>query len=114
LSPDGEIIVRSGIHKIRYGANWKMQLENSVDNYHANFVHESAFRISRDKWANSIAVSGNKSAAVTRVLGNGHSQLDFWPQCRKIGREINALAGPISEPARREYAEALEKRLGKE
>src|SRR5581483_11893610 len=106
LSPDGEIIVRSGIHKIRYRANWKMQLENAVDNYHANFVHESAFRMSREKWANAIAVSGNKSAAVARALGNGHAQLDFWPQFRKIGRETNAVATPVSEAARQAYAEA--------
>jgi phenylpropionate dioxygenase-like ring-hydroxylating dioxygenase large terminal subunit len=114
LAPDGEIVVRSGIHKIRYGANWKMQLENSVDNYHANFVHETAFRISKEKWANSIAVSGDKSPAISRALGNGHAQLDFWPVFRKIGRETNAVTNPVSASARTAYAEALTARLGDE
>ena len=40
-APDGEIALDSGVHKYRYHGNWKLQVENSVDGYHAAFAHES-------------------------------------------------------------------------
>lgn len=40
-APDGEIALDSGVHKYRYRGNWKLQVENSVDGYHAAFAHES-------------------------------------------------------------------------
>ncbi|HXG36981.1 MAG TPA: Rieske 2Fe-2S domain-containing protein, partial [Dehalococcoidia bacterium] len=58
LSPVGELEVRAGVHKLRCQANWKMQLENAVDNYHANFVHETAFATPAQRRA-SAAMSGD-------------------------------------------------------
>ena len=40
-APDGDIALDSGVHKYRYAGNWKLQVENSVDGYHAAFAHES-------------------------------------------------------------------------
>src|SRR6266851_9417374 len=43
LSPAGELDVTAGVHKYGYRANWKFQVENSMDGYHGNFVHQSFF-----------------------------------------------------------------------
>jgi phenylpropionate dioxygenase-like ring-hydroxylating dioxygenase large terminal subunit len=115
LSPTGELDVRAGVHKVRYQANWKMQLENSVDNYHALFVHESAFMTDVQRKA-AIAISGSKSRGLTRDLGGGHTQLDFWPQERHTGhlRPPQNLFPAVPEAAQRAFTEAVERRLGKE
>jgi len=42
MSPEGEVELRAGTQKQRYRGNWKMQVENAVDNYHASFVHQAA------------------------------------------------------------------------
>jgi phenylpropionate dioxygenase-like ring-hydroxylating dioxygenase large terminal subunit len=46
LSPSGEIAARSGAQRYGYPANWKFQIENWTDHYHAAIVHETAFAIS--------------------------------------------------------------------
>ncbi len=46
LSPTGEIAARSGAQRYGYPANWKFQIENWTDHYHAAIVHETAFAIS--------------------------------------------------------------------
>lgn len=45
LAPDGEIEVRSGVQRYTFPANWKFQIENWTDHYHAAVVHESAFSL---------------------------------------------------------------------
>ncbi|MPZ89293.1 MAG: Rieske 2Fe-2S domain-containing protein [Nitriliruptorales bacterium] len=44
-SPAGRIRVTRGTHRYRYPGNWKLQLENGVDGYHGNYVHESFTKI---------------------------------------------------------------------
>jgi phenylpropionate dioxygenase-like ring-hydroxylating dioxygenase large terminal subunit len=71
------IHLRGGTHKYGYNANWKLQLENTVDNYHAGLVHRSYFDIAaRRAGRKSVNVSGN-DAWRARDLGNGHALLDF-------------------------------------
>jgi len=43
-TPSGEIIVAAGVHKYRYKGNWKMQMENGLDEYHPPFSHVSTVR----------------------------------------------------------------------
>jgi phenylpropionate dioxygenase-like ring-hydroxylating dioxygenase large terminal subunit len=75
-APDG-IHLRGGTHKYGYNANWKLQLENTVDNYHAGLVHRSYFDLAaRRAGRKSINVSGN-DVWRARDLGNGHALLDF-------------------------------------
>ncbi|HVB82477.1 MAG TPA: Rieske 2Fe-2S domain-containing protein [Candidatus Binataceae bacterium] len=40
-APDGEIEVTGGVHRYAFRGNWKAQLENSLDHYHAPFSHAS-------------------------------------------------------------------------
>ncbi|WP_233834154.1 aromatic ring-hydroxylating oxygenase subunit alpha [Paraburkholderia sp. ZP32-5] len=43
-SPSGEVFVSAGVHRYRYKGNWKMQLENGLDEYHPPFSHASTVR----------------------------------------------------------------------
>jgi phenylpropionate dioxygenase-like ring-hydroxylating dioxygenase large terminal subunit len=113
LSPTGEIDVNAGVNKLRFRANWKMWLENAVDNYHQNFVHPSAFAAQSQVLRKRAAVvSSDASVAVVRDLGGGNGQLDFWPQQRLTGRHYTGAAAPV--PSEAAYAEALERRYGPE
>ena len=47
LSPQGELDVRAGVNKYSYTGNWKLQVENAIDGYHPNLVHQSTFEIIR-------------------------------------------------------------------
>jgi phenylpropionate dioxygenase-like ring-hydroxylating dioxygenase large terminal subunit len=87
LSPEGELDVTAGVHKYGYQANWKFQVENSMDGYHANFVHQSFFEnVRRRTGVNLTDLATSQSSAQTRDLGNGHVMLDF--------REYNKANGP--------------------
>lgn len=44
-SPVGRIRVTEGVHRYVYPGNWKFQLENGVDGYHGNYVHDSFVKI---------------------------------------------------------------------
>lgn len=44
-SPEGRISLPRGCHRYEYPGNWKLQIENGVDGYHGNYVHESFTKI---------------------------------------------------------------------
>ncbi|MPY72470.1 MAG: hypothetical protein GEU92_20725, partial [Alphaproteobacteria bacterium] len=70
--PEG-ILVRSGVQSYQYNGNWKMQLENAVDNYHVSFVHRSFI----DIIANQTGSRGRWHDGYCRDLGNGQGLLEF-------------------------------------
>jgi phenylpropionate dioxygenase-like ring-hydroxylating dioxygenase large terminal subunit len=92
LSPEGELDVTAGVHKYGYRANWKFQVENSMDGYHANFVHQSFFEnVRRRSGVNLTDFATSQSLAETRDLGNGHVMIDFRPYSRAHGRRTRAM-----------------------
>lgn len=106
LSPDGELDVTAGCHKYGYRANWKFQVENSMDGYHGNFVHQSFFENIRRRTGVSLTdMMTSQSVAQTRDLGNGHVMIDFRPYNEARGRRLRA-AMPTSE-AGQAYRNAL-------
>jgi fatty-acyl-CoA synthase len=109
LSPSGEIELTAGWLKHRVRANWKMLLENETDGYHPQFVHASIF---------SVADSGigdlysEKSTALSRDLGGGHSENDLRPEFRRIGKPLGWFGTtPEKVP---DYVSQLEQALGSE
>lgn len=113
LSPEGELRVDAGVHRLRFDANWKLMVENAIDGYHANPVHRSYFEnVTARSGANPAALTTSASPARIRHLGNGHCSWD--------SRAI--LAGgtrsfPANQPgaeAARAYHDALVARHGKE
>ncbi len=76
LSPEGELLVQSGATKLAYNGNWKLQMENSIDGYHANFTHQSyVSTLDRLSGAKVDFFSGNSKRRV-RDLGMGSANID--------------------------------------
>ncbi len=79
LSPTGRLRIQSGVHKFRFTGNWKSQVENSVDGYHAMAAHGSFLgpvlraRLGRDI---SGMVDGTSPTRSTALNGD-HGLLDF-------------------------------------
>jgi phenylpropionate dioxygenase-like ring-hydroxylating dioxygenase large terminal subunit len=85
LSPDGEVELTAGLLKHRTRANWKLLAENETDGYHPQFVHGSIFSVTDSPIG---ALYSDKSTAVTRDLGNGHSENDLRPEFRRMAEPM--------------------------
>lgn len=81
LSPEGKVELSAGWLKHKTKANWKLLTENETDGYHPQFVHGSIFGVTGSPIGQLYSDS---SAAVTRDLGNGHSENDLRPEFRKF------------------------------
>jgi len=85
LSPEGEVELTAGWLKHRTQANWKLVAENETDGYHPQFVHAAIFGVTGSPIG---ALYSEKSTAVTRDLGNGHSENDLRPEFRRVGEPM--------------------------
>ena len=115
LSPEGGVDARSGTHKYGYDGNWKFQMENGVDGYHANFVHQSFFEVQGKKLGRKVMKLFTETTPMeSKDLGRGHSILDTAPR-RQVARPVNNLfRGAASQAATDRYLASLEERFGKE
>lgn len=113
LSPEGELDVTAGVHKYGYRANWKFQVENSMDGYHPNFVHQTFFaNIQRRTGSKLTDLFNSNSNSYTRDLGNGHVMLDYRPYNRANQRRMQAVLP--TRPGGQEYWDAMVNRHGQE
>lgn len=85
LSPSGKIELSAGWLQHEAKANWKMLVENETDGYHPQFVHASIFSVAKSGIGD---LYGEKSTAVARDLGGGHSENDLRPEFRRIGEPM--------------------------
>jgi phenylpropionate dioxygenase-like ring-hydroxylating dioxygenase large terminal subunit len=107
LSPVNEVALTAGWVKHRVKANWKMLLENETDGYHPQFVHASIFSVAQSGIGD---LYGEKSTAVSRDLGGGHTENDLRPEFRRRGRPLGWFGTtPDRVP---EYATAMEEAYG--
>ena len=77
--PEG-IRLSAGAHKLRYQGNWKLQVENTIDNYHFGFVHRSFLEVLADRFGQAPPIIDNilhNREWRTIDLGNGHSVHEF-------------------------------------
>ena len=77
--PDG-IRLSAGSHRLTYQGNWKLQVENTIDNYHFGFVHRSFMEVLADRLGNAPPIVSNilnNPEWRTIDLGNGHSVHEF-------------------------------------
>jgi phenylpropionate dioxygenase-like ring-hydroxylating dioxygenase large terminal subunit len=85
LSPQGKVELTAGWLQHETGANWKLLAENETDGYHPQFVHGSIFGVT----GSTIGpLYSDASTAVTRNLGNGHSENDLRPEFRKFAEPM--------------------------
>lgn len=89
-APDGEIIAGAGCNRYIIHGNWKHQMDNGVDLYHAPFAHKSTLdddgrQFSRHGGGPSFFVEGTKTPIDFDPLGvhgfdNGHGYQGAVPQ----------------------------------
>ncbi|EUA51443.1 ring hydroxylating alpha subunit family protein [Mycobacterium xenopi 3993] len=89
-------------------ANWKMVVENNVDGYHALFTHASVYDAIRPAKVSHVP---SKVDVVVRDMGNGHSEIDYSNEYRKLNEEF-VWYGRIPREKLAEYVEALERTYG--
>ncbi|WP_196149057.1 aromatic ring-hydroxylating oxygenase subunit alpha [Nocardia bovistercoris] len=109
LSPRGRVRLDAGWLRHRTRANWKLLAENETDGYHPQFVHGSIFSVT----GSTIGpLYSDSSTAVTRALGNGHSENDLRPEFRKFGEPMRWFG--TTEAKVPGYAAAMRNRYGVE
>jgi fatty-acyl-CoA synthase len=106
FSPEGEVELTSGWLRHQTAANWKIVYENDIDGYHGNFVHRSMTIVANWTLIGEGDVTSEKSASRVRYLGNGHAELDWRPQFRKVGQKYLWL-GAGNEERLAGYAASL-------
>lgn len=77
--PEG-IALSAGAHRLAYDGNWKLQVENTIDNYHFGFVHRSFLDVLTDRLGEAPPIVRNILSDPgwrTIDLGNGHSVHEF-------------------------------------
>ncbi|HEV8713340.1 MAG TPA: aromatic ring-hydroxylating dioxygenase subunit alpha [Candidatus Binatia bacterium] len=112
LSPEGELDVTAGVHKYGYRGNWKFQLENGMDGYHPNFVHQTFFTAVQKRTGMKLDLFTSHSTGLTRDLGNGHVMLDSR-EYNKTNSHLLRAALPTT-PGGQDYREAMLQRYGRE
>ena len=117
-SPSGQMEVLPGTQEYDVAANWKLMVENSVDDYHLpsthstwlNFMKNSGVRVEPPKEAGLVLPT--KGYAID--LGNGHFTTD---NVNFRGRPVAAwipLYGEEAKPEMQAIREELVQRLGPE
>lgn len=89
-APDGEILAQAGCNRYIVRANWKLQMDNGVDLYHAPFAHHSTLdedgrQFSRHGGGPSFYKPGTRSPVDFDPMGvhgfaNGHGYQGAVPQ----------------------------------
>ncbi|MBM7369201.1 aromatic ring-hydroxylating oxygenase subunit alpha [Gordonia hydrophobica] len=110
LSPTGTIDLRANWMKHLHHANWKMVVENNVDGYHALFTHASVYDAIRPAKVSHIP---SKTDVVVRDLGDGHSEIDYSAEYRKLDEEF-IWFGRMPRTKLPKWIAALEKKYGEE
>lgn len=108
-APDGGIQATKPI-KYGYAGNWKLQLENYADPYHAAVLHQSALEIGRtilkEKYASAeFTPRSIRTNYYQRGYGSGHGIADFGHG--RGGNWMNAYRNPA-------YFEALRTKYDEE
>lgn len=115
LSPEGAVDARVGMHRYGYDGNWKFQMENGVDGYHANFTHQAFFEIQGKRLGRSVMKLFNENSPMeSKDLGRGHSLLDTAPKRSSPRLVSNILRGNVSKEAGDAYVQGLVVRYGNE
>lgn len=106
-SPVGRISVTEGVHRYTYPGNWKFQLENGVDGYHGNYVHESFVKL--------LDRAGERSRRdVVRArndLGT-HNYAKGLPNGDALLEREDAMLGTFDYASLEEYRRALTEAYG--
>lgn len=108
FSPEGRIELTAGWLHHSVKANWKLIVENETDGYHPGFVHKSIIAAADTP----LTVYTERSEAVVRDLGHGHTELDVRPEHRHAGQLLGWCASTEERDA--EYVAGMRAAYGRE
>lgn len=77
------LVAHKQAHRVAMGANWKLQLENGMDGYHAGFTHRSFFDVMQRRLGTSVRYASGLPTATSRAFRNGHCAIDPETTSRK-------------------------------
>jgi benzoate/toluate 1,2-dioxygenase alpha subunit len=103
IALDGTIRLSPGPNRHRYSGNWKFQMENGVDGYHAMYLHETFFEIQKRGRDSVRLAPRDEHIGWSQAYDNGHVLLARHAPEDEIAR-LRALF-----PA---YFDALERKHG--
>lgn len=105
LSPVGRLRIAAGWLKHRVHSNWKIAVENQVDGYHVQMVHNSllkanpAFAQVRDR--------NPESGTRVRDMGQGHSDISFAGDFNSRSDRILRWTGGVDPAKLSDYVQAM-------
>jgi hypothetical protein len=77
------LVAHRQAYRIAMRANWKLQLENGMDGYHAGFTHRSFFDVMQRRLGTSVRYASGLPTATSRAFRNGHCAIDPETTSRK-------------------------------
>lgn len=74
-----DLQVAPDANEVKYNANWKMQLENNIDGYHLNFVHQSLFGVLQERLGKQprYLSSRTEAQATNEAFAHGNAVMDL-------------------------------------
>jgi p-cumate 2,3-dioxygenase subunit alpha len=102
-SPSGRMEIISGVQEYDIKANWKLLVENSIDDYHLIATHATWLNYMRNSGVNMTPPKGQllRTQGLGRNLGNGHVTTDN-PNYR--GRPVAKWISVYGEDAKADIA----------
>jgi nitrite reductase/ring-hydroxylating ferredoxin subunit len=70
------VVAHPQAHRIDMQGNWKLQLENGMDGYHATFTHRSFFAVMQQRTGANVRFASSFGAATARSFPHGHAVID--------------------------------------
>ena len=96
--PGYELMVAPDAQRMKYDGNWKLQLENSLDGYHANFVHKSFFALMQRRTNRPSQYISARHTADSIAFANGHGALDQQSTAAEsLQQRLTTLSGAPPE-----------------
>jgi phenylpropionate dioxygenase-like ring-hydroxylating dioxygenase large terminal subunit len=113
LSPSGELDVTAGVQQQIFAGNWKLQVENAIDGYHANFTHRTHMDTIRLRSGIDPApITSSTAPARVYSYGNGHCG---WDSSSLNQAGSRSFPGQVPDPtAWQDYIDAMHAAHGKE
>jgi nitrite reductase/ring-hydroxylating ferredoxin subunit len=103
------LVAHPQVHRIAMEANWKLQLENGMDGYHAGFTHRSFFDVMQRRTGASVRYASSLPTATARAFRNGHCAIDPETTSRKpLVTRVKTL------PEATERLESLRREVGED
>jgi nitrite reductase/ring-hydroxylating ferredoxin subunit len=77
------LVAHRQAHRVAMRGNWKLQVENGMDGYHAGFTHRSFFDVMQRRTGASVRYASGLPTATAHAFRNGHAAIDPETTSRK-------------------------------